>query len=697
VLGGLAIGRVPVVLAMLLLSALAAGVGVFAWPTASLPPEADPPKIATDKAAAVLTPAADRFGDPLPAGVALRLGTLRFRHKAAVMHVAFSPDGKTLASASLDGTVRLWESATGKEVRRLAAAVHFPQFPWFGGRLTFAPDGKMLALARYSLDVWDLTPDRSGQSKHLSWNPKSSYLTFQFTDGGKLLAALGTDKELRVLDVVSGKEQHRFEDAGWLENAALSPDGRTLAALQVNRHSRGAGDTTLRLWDLTTGKELRPAEPWRRLGRSLVLVFAPDGKSLAVSDGEQARVLHIATRKEIWHAAVKTIGPLAFTPDGKGLAVGENRTVRLLDLASGQEKRTFDCFQFLEALAFAPDGKTLAAGSGSYMHRLHPQDDECGGTVHVWDVASGRRLGPADTHLDVVTCVVYSPDGNTVASGSRDRTVRLWDAVTGAPGPVLAGHQDDVLSLAFAPDGRRLASGSRDKTLRLWDLAAGRAVRTFKLAHGVYALAYSADSKTLAAADGKSVQLIDTVTEKMALGWAAEKVWVYALAFAPDCKMLAWAGGQRVFLPDSGDNTIRLTDPVTGKERARLPGRLGDMAVCSLGYSPRGDVLAAGYMNTVLSLWQQATGKLLHRISTRAEGTVTFSPDGKTLAVTGPLGATISLYETATGQLRRQIDSPQGGVYAVAFSPNGAALASAGQDGTVLVWRLTGQARKSGP
>jgi WD40 repeat protein len=115
---------------------------------------------------------------------------------------------------------------------------------------------------------------------------------------------------------------------------------------------------------------------------------------------------------------------------------------------------------------------------------------------------------------------------------------------------------------------------------------------------------------------------------------------------------------------------------------------VASMAVCSMAFSPDGEYLAAGYMSTHLCLWQPATGKLLHNIQTRAEGTVAFSHDGKFVVSTGPLSDAIHFYNPAKGQEVRTIHSPQGAVYAVAFAPDSRTIASAGQDGTILIWNL---------
>ncbi|MDB9539315.1 serine/threonine-protein kinase [Anabaenopsis arnoldii] len=228
-------------------------------------------------------------------------------------------------------------------------------------------------------------------------------------------------------------------------------------------------------------------------------------------------------------------------------------------------------------------------------------------------------------HSHWVVSVAFSPDGQTLASGSVDKTIKLWDVKTGKFRDTLSGHSGSVCSVAFSPYGQTLASGSYDKTIKLWDMNTAK-VRHTLTGHfnWVYSVAFNPDGQTLASGgDDKTIKLWDVKTGKLCHTLSGHSEWVRSVAFSPDGQTLA---------SGSCDKTIKLWDVTTGKVRRTLSGH-SDW-VRSVGFSPDGQTLASGSYDKTIKLWDVRTGKLSHTLTGHSEWvrSVGFSPDGQTLA-----------------------------------------------------------------
>ncbi|RKU05496.1 hypothetical protein C6501_19780 [Candidatus Poribacteria bacterium] len=279
------------------------------------------------------------------------------------------------------------------------------------------------------------------------------------------------------------------------------------------------------------------------------------------------------------------------------------------------------------SVAFSPDGQTLASGSSD-------------GTIHLWDVRTGTHKKTLTGHSDWVRSVAFSSDGQTLASGSYDHTIRLWDVVTGRHLKTLAKHTQSVTSVSFSPDGQTLANGSWDCNIRLWDAVTGR------------------HKKTL----------------------TGHTDFVSTISFSPDGQTLASGG----FV----GGTIRLWDVSTGTNKRTLTGHTS--SVSSVAFSPDGQTLASGSYDNTIRLWDMSTGTNKRTLTGHTDGvsSVAFSPDGQILA-SGSRDSTIHLWDVRTGTHKRTLTGHSYQVVSVAFSSDGKTLASGSSDKTIRLWKLT--------
>lgn len=687
--------------------------------------------------------AVDSYGDPLPAGALLRLGTVRLRHASAVLSVAFSPNGQTLASvAMLDPRIQLWDVRRGRLTRTLVGSLtDQPR------RAVFSPNGARLASvgSRGGVHLWDVatglelreTPESRGQPRPV---------TIAFAPDGRHFVAAGDPGAIDLWDADSSGRHRLLVDLGKLAQGnhalAYSPDGKLLAC---------SVEGSIRLLNAETGTtvgEIGKAHAYEICG----VAFGVDGKTLISAGDSEYRPIpgtpngvDCDARLRIWDVAThKLARELNFTPPEKGQCAaaisGDRRTLAsrqanslmVWDVETGRVKQKIPSFWLSapardtpieghwgfngDSLAISADATRLAAVNSP----LH--------TLTIWDAATGRPVPDfTDSHGESITGLACSPDGSHIATaGGRDGTVRLWDSATGKTLRTFVIGDNfpcEVRSVAFAPDGKSIVAGgprSKDRQttgiVRIWDVASGAVRLELRPGVEVSAVAISQDGSQMAVATSnfreffmdddqgkhppreRTLLIVDAKTgaerQRIKLGG-----FVNALGFSGSgASVSVVAEGGKVSTWDAATGKLQHASPV-----APNPRRQRAFTLCAAALAADGSLAVVNMWSTsTATIWDCAQGTKVGDIELPSEGTVgtalAISPDKRLLA-SSAVGVddratekhSIRLWDLHTGRLLKQFTRPIANrVKTMIFTPDGKRLITGMSDGTCLVWDVSG-------
>ncbi|HBB32173.1 MAG TPA: hypothetical protein DDZ80_28510 [Cyanobacteria bacterium UBA8803] len=592
-------------------------------------------------------------------------------HNGPVYQATFSPDGKTIATASRDKTVKLWQR-DGTLVRTLTG---------HGDRVwgvAFSPDGEMIATASWdkTVKLWQ----KDGTLILTLTGHQDRVWGVAFSPDGKTIATASWDRTIKLwqrdgtlLRTLAGHSDRVWE-------AVFSPDGKAIAS--------ASEDKTVKLWQID-GTLLGT---FAGHGGSVYGVgFSPDGSIIAsASEDRTVRLWQPdGTLLNTLYGYTDSVYGVAFSPDGSVLAsTSGDTTVKLWSRQGILLKNLQGHSDRVWRAAFSPDGKTLATASRDR-------------TVRLWQY-EGTLLKNLQGHKDWVWDVKFSPDGQTFVSAGRDKMVKLWHK-EGTLLHTLTGHSDEVLGVAFSPDGKAIASASRDRTVKLWTIN-GMLLRTFSGHNAaVWSVAFSPDGQTIASAsEDRTVKLWQT-DGTLVRTLRGHRGSVYEVTFASTTLAFKSSDSQAL-ASASEDQTVKLwkTD---GTLLRTLSGH--NAAVWSVAFSPDSETIASASEDKTVKLWK-TNGTLLHTLTGHAAAVygvayssrtpVTHNLKGNTSNPAGRQDRSFILASAADdrtvklwrhdGTLVTTLNGHTDSVFGVGFSPDGKTLASASDDKTVILWNL---------
>jgi WD40 repeat protein len=590
-------------------------------------------------------------------------------HGGPVSSVAWSPDGQRLVSGSWDGTARVWDPKTGKELLTFGQTqpdkTHNTSVAW-------SPDGQKVATES---KVWDVASGReslilpdSGEVNSISWSAN-----------GELLA-MGGWGYLGIRSPHTGKELFRLGLNGGGPSFALSRDGERLVAVSAGKTSTGKISSiynTATVWEVAKHKQSVTISDDRGISQ---VGFSPDGKRLATgNDYGTVKVWDVGSGKELLALAghVSVISRVAWSPDGKRLASGSwDGSAKVWDAESGNETLTLSGHNsWIYDVAWSPDGKQLATAGKD-------------GTVKVWDVGVGHELLALSEGGHAIESVAWSPDGARLATVSEVGATKVWDA---AGKELLTLTGGNSRAVAWSPDGQRLATGGYNDTSKVWAANNGKEILTLGASEFVRSISWSPDGKRLAVGgEYMYVRVWETGTAKHIRSLDPHEAnYVNQVAWSPDGRRLAAA---------TTHGTTLIWETETGRElhilNNNLNNEVGGAWVMSVAWNPNGRRLVTGSEDGTAKMWDADTGKLLFSLDGKSGivDSVAWSPDGgRLVSASWDLHAkvqTTQVWDAGSSTKLFTLAGQRDRVTTIAWSRDGRRLATASADGTVQVYSM---------
>jgi WD40 repeat protein len=550
-------------------------------------------------------------------------------HKDEVKSVAFSSDSRFVLTGSKDQTARLWDVTTGRQIQI------FQGHEDAVSSVAISPDGRFVLTGSWdnTARLWNAA---TGQQIRTLTEPTNGGATdgvtsVAFSKDGKLVAT-GSDKAARLWNPSTGQLIRSFEivdkDVGEVDSLAFAPNGRFILTGGVTVKPEAVSGTVT-LWDLATGQQIRTFVGHTREVRSV-----------------------------------------AFSKDGQYVLTGsEDDTARLWDASTGEQLRSFQFDEWVSSVAFSPDERFVLAGVEQSQR------------ARLFELSTGRLIREFVGHTTSVFSVAYSHDGRFIVIANADETARVLDTTTGQQVNVLQGLKSGVTDAVISQDSRLVLTGGYESPIRVWDRPTGQQVRSLTLpppsAH-IPSAAFSPDNRFVIAASqaDQIAWLLNATTGEQVQVFEGHEGGITSVAYSRD---------GRFVLTGSLDKTARIWDAGSGQQILVLRGH--EDGVTSVAFSPDGHFVLTGSRDKTARVWDASTGQQIHSLQghTGSVNSVAFSPDGRSI-LTGSLDKTVRLWDAAAGNQMRSFEGHTDSINSVTFSADGKLILSGSSDKTARLW-----------